>query len=337
MNKINFQTHDKVFGDRPYIAAPIVVGLIFIFSIAIWNIEPVLAQEADQEENKYLKGQPVEVVSTGMNFNLPDEIKSGWVTFSYENKSKLTHFLVLEKMPQFKGDQKTVEDSKAEVVPAFQNIMDAILAGKEELPVGGLPEWYNEVKFVGGTGLIAPGKTAVTSLKLEPGTYVIECYVKSPDGVFHSSVGMIEGLKVTEESSKVTAPRPTVEMYLSSKEGITFDKDIRPGKHIIAVHFKDQKVQEHFLGFDVHLADIKEGTDIDELAAWMDWSKPGGLATPAPVEFLGGTQEMPGGNTAYFIVDLKPGKYAWIAEVPDPAKKGMLKTFTVPSGNNSSK
>ena len=239
-------------------------------------------------------------------------------------------------MPEFEGDQKTVEDSKTEVVPAFQKIMDAILAGKKELPLGDLPAWYKEVKFVGGPGLIAPGKTVVTTLHLEPGTYVIECYVKSPDGVFHSTNGMIEGLKVTEESSKATAPKPTLEMRLSSDKGISVDKSIRPGKHIIAVHFEDQKVQEHFLGFDVHLARLNEDTDLKKLAAWMDWSKPGGFATPAPVTFLGGTQEMPGGNTAYFHIELKPGKYAWIAEVPNPSEKGMLKTFTVSSVNNSS-
>jgi hypothetical protein len=28
-------------------------------------------------------------------------------------------------------------------------------------------------------------------------------------------------------------------------------------------------------------------------------------------------------------VELTPGRYAWIAEVPDPAAKGMLRTFTV--------
>ena len=336
MNKIYYQTPGRIFGDRLYMPAPIFVGLLFILLIVTWNAKSAIAQDAGHEKQKLSKAQTVEVVSTGMNFKMPDKIKSGWVTFSYENKSKLTHFLLIEKMPEFEGEQKTAEDSKAEVVPAFQNIMNAIIAGKEELPLGELPAWYNEVKFVGGPGLIAPGETAATTLQLEPGTYVVECYVKSPDGVFHSTNGMIEGLIVTEESSNSTAPKPTLEMRLSSEKGISVDKNIRAGKHTIAVHFEDQKAQEHFLGFDVHLARLNDNTDIEELTAWMDWSSPGGLATPAPVTFLGGTQEMPGGNTAYFHVELKPGKYAWIAEVPNAAEKGMLKIFTVPSGNYSS-
>jgi len=35
------------------------------------------------------------------------------------------------------------------------------------------------------------------------------------------------------------------------------------------------------------------------------------------------------GSVAYFTVDLSPGNYAWVAEVPDPQGKGMLETFTV--------
>jgi hypothetical protein len=38
---------------------------------------------------------------------------------------------------------------------------------------------------------------------------------------------------------------------------------------------------------------------------------------------------MPAGETGYFTAALEPGRYAWIAEVPNPAEKGMLQPFTV--------
>ena len=41
----------------------------------------------------------IEVVSTGMNFELINEIQSGWTTFKYINNSKDTHFFIFEKMP----------------------------------------------------------------------------------------------------------------------------------------------------------------------------------------------------------------------------------------------
>jgi hypothetical protein len=61
----------------------------------------------------------------------------------------------------------------------------------------------------------------------------------------------------------------------------------------------------------------------------MNWTLPAGLQTPAPAHFLGGAQELPAGRTEYFTADLKPGDYAFIAEVPAADEKGMYRRFTV--------
>ena len=59
----------------------------------------------------------------------------------------------------------------------------------------------------------------------------------------------------------------------------------------------------------------------------MDWTRVGGLETPAPARFVGGLNEMPAGSEAYLHLDLEPGRYAWIAEVPGAAALGMLQVF----------
>jgi hypothetical protein len=56
--------------------------------------------------------------------------------------------------------------------------------------------------------------------------------------------------------------------------------------------------------------------------SWID-----GMVSPAPVEFLGGADQMPAGSTAYFEVDLEPGSYAWISE--GYAAQGAVKEFVV--------
>ena len=84
----------------------------------------------------------------------------------------------------------------------------------------------------------------------------------------------------------------------------------------------------------VHLVRVSDDLDLGELERWMDWSQPMGLQTPAPAQFLGGTNEMPAGTTSFFTVTLEPGNYAWISEVPNSSEKGMLKLFSVPSGDN---
>ena len=274
----------------------------------------------------------VDIVSRGLHFDAPDVIPAGWTTFRFRNETGGTHFVALEKMPLVEGAQKTVEDSKAEVVPVFQNIMDSLAGVPLSTPGSGLavPEWYGGVVLTGGPGLVAPGRTAETSVYLEPGTYVIECYVKD-NGVFHSMAGMIDQIVVTDETSRAPEPSPSLRVTVSSTRGIEIDGPLEPGRHSVAVHFADQAAYSHFLGHDVHLARIDADVELDALAAWMNWSVPGELETPAPAEFLGGVQDMPAGSTAYFDVLLEPGEYAFIAEVPDPAGKGMLRGFTVPA------
>ena len=275
----------------------------------------------------------VEVIARGLEVEAPDEIPSGWATFRLSNESGMIHFAVLQRLPA----GIVLKDQQEQVAPVFQKGLDLLNAGETDAAMekfGELPEWAGQIVFMSGPGLTSAGKTTETSVYLEPGTYLLECYVKT-NGVFHSynpspsAYGMVHELTVTEEPSGAPEPRATLTITLSSDRGIEIDKEPTPGKHIVAVYFEDQRVHENFLGHDVHLVRLENGTDIEELAIWMDWSQPTGLQTPAPAEFLGGTNEMPAGETAYFTVHLEPGRYAWIAEVTNPAEKGMLKIFTV--------
>lgn len=265
------------------------------------------------------------------------EISEGWTTFRFQNRSDHSpHFAVIEKMPVHEGEQMTVEDSEAEVVPVFQNIMDSLRGEEPSFPDAGfqLPAWYGDVVFVGGPGLTSAGETSATRVRLEPGTYVVECYVKTDDGTFHSTNGMIEGLTVTEGGNSAgPRPTPSARVTISQEDGIeVFGQFHRPGMHTVEVEFDDQAIYDHLLGHDVHLVRLGPGADVGELGAWMNVLVPDELASPQPdgVTFVGGVQDMPGGSTAYLRTFLRPGDYAWIAEVPDPAARGMLVEFSVP-------
>lgn len=280
----------------------------------------------------------VDITSTGKNFDMPEQIPSGWTTFRYRNATGMTHFAQIELLPAGIG----IADQQLEVAPVFQEGMDLINAGmfNEALAAfGRLPAWFFGVVFTGGPGLTAPGHISETTVYLEPGTYLLECYVKQ-NGVFHSfnpsgdGYGMVREFSVTAQPSPAQEPRATLELSISSQDGIQVPDRIRPGRHTVAVRFADQIVHEHFLGHDVHLARLRDDTDMDALATWMNWSDPAGLDGPAPAEFLGGVNDMPAGSIAYMDILLTPGRYAWIAEVPDPAGKNMLKIFMVPGSRH---
>jgi hypothetical protein len=287
--------------------------------------------ESDTVENNV-----VDVVARDLTFEAPDAVPAGWITFRFRNESAMTHFALIERLPEGIG----IEHQQEDVAPIFQEGMNLLAAGEPDAALevfGTLPEWFGQVVFLGGPGLLAPGRTTEAAVYLEPGTYLLECYVKT-GGVFHSynpdpaTFGMVHEFTVTGAPADTIAPSAALELTLSSERGIVMAGTPVVGQHTVAVRFADQVVHDNFVGHDVHLARLTDTTDIDALAAWMDWTRPGGLETPAPVEFVGGVNEMPAGTTGYFTIRLEPGRYAWIAEVPDPASKGMLRVFTVPSG-----
>ncbi|TBW27121.1 hypothetical protein [Gramella sp. KN1008] len=321
----------------------ILCGAILIIALAACEKESLTGlNESDLKVNiagenpDANNSKKVVIKSEGMSFTAPEEIQSGWNTFRYENGTSNPHFFVIEKLPA----GKTVEDSKAEVVPVFQEGMDLIEAGLDDEALAvffSLPAWYWEVVLQGGPGLVSPGTAAESTVYMTPGDYVIECYVKTGNGIFHSTIGMIEGIHVSEETSKIKEPESTLDINISSTSGIQFKSDIRPGQHVVSVYFEDQVVHEHFLGHDVHLVKLSPEADIDALNAWMNWKDPDQFKTPAPegVEFLGGMQELPAGETGYFTAILKPGTYAFISEVPDPMSKNMFKIFEVPQNQSN--
>jgi len=272
----------------------------------------------------------IDIVTRSMEFQSVDTITSGWNTFKYQNLSNETHFFLLDKYPE----GKTAENAISDIAPVFEEGMDLINAGKAEegfAAFAKLPEWYGSIVFSGGSGLIAPKHIATTTIKLDPGYYIMECYVKMPNGKFHTLMGMAKPLIVTEEESGNIPPEATINITLSGEEGISYDEPIAKGKQVFSVYVKDQKPHENFIWHDLNLVKLDENASEDALEAWMDWSDPKGLITPVPdgVTFLGGVNDMPAGNTGYFYADLKPGKYAFISEVPKSKSKKLFKVFEV--------
>ena len=283
-------------------------------------------EQANETDKEYV----VDIITQNMDFQMPDTIQSGWINFSYKNQSPQTHFFLIEKFP----DDKTLEDAKNDVVPHFSNGMKFINERQGEKAMaefGKLPEWYSKVEFLGGSGLISPGKTAETMVQLDPGYYLMECYVKMSNGEFHTAMGMIRDFVVSDSSSGNEKPTAGIQIDISSTEGIVFNDSIKPGPQSFSVFYKDQSVYEHFIGHDVNLVKLEDGANLKDLESWMNWADPKGLIDPAPnnITFLGGVNNLPAGSTGYFTADLEPGNYVLISEVPNASAKNMLKTFVV--------
>lgn len=286
--------------------------------------QPAERDGMEDAEGSASEDNVVQVTARDFAFEAPQEVPSGWTTLRMENAGEQHHFLVLWRLP----DGKTFQDYIDEVIPPFDTLVEAYDAGeldRDELMAGlgaALPEWFASVEGMGGPGLTAPGMTSETTVHLEPGSYVMECYVRTPDGRFHGALGMFRPITVTDASSGTAEPEADLEMTLSNYE-IATTGELTPGRHSVRVDVAE--MPEGLLGHDVHVARLDEGTSLDQVAGWMDWID--AFRDPPPATFIGGAEQVPPGHTSYFTVDLEPGRYAWVSE--GYAAMGMVQEFTV--------
>lgn len=262
-----------------------------------------------------------------------DTIPAGWTTFRFANKSPMVHFVFFDYLPE----GKTMEDLKKEVSPVFQESSYLLMEGKDKEAMAvfsELPDWFSKVVFRGGAGFVSPGKSTETTLFMKPGNYVMECYIKTADGTFHWKQGMIRDLIVTADSTDTPPPQsPTIEITTTDK-GLDIKGKPKMGKNLVKVNFKEEN--PGMIARDVHVAKLAAQDSLKQIASWMDFNNAQGLVStaenPGPTTFVGGTHEMPKGNSAYFTMDLEAGRYAWVTE--QPVKKSTAREFTVSSKSN---
>lgn len=326
---------------------------VFLVSAACDNDEITSAENDDTTPGNVIEITAIHDHAENLHlFEMSDqEVSSGWNTFEFTNASPVDHFFVIFRVPdegieaaEAAGDALLDHWFQGVTVP-FQHEYTPYHNGDIDFGefvdnlVGEILEkspWYLDPGAIpfGGPGFTAAGKTSVNTLYLEPGEYVVECYVKDKEGLFHSYVGMLEHLHVTEETSETSEPIFDSSVVISTESGIQYENNFLAGDQVIKIHFEDQDAYGHLLGHNVQLVKFDEEPAqglLNDLALWMNWANPEGLVAQSPngAEFIGGTMEMAAGATTYFHATLEPGHYAWIAEVPDPSGKDMLKTFIV--------
>ncbi len=193
----------------------------------------------------------------------PAELPSGWVTIRMANDGLEHHFVFLTLLPE----GKTMKDYVSDVGMPFDSVWHQLRSGAVDKAGAGvmlgelLPEWYADASSMGGPGLVAPGGVGQATMRLAPGDYVMECYVKTAEGEFHVNLGMAMPLTVTAEDSGASPPTPDLEITLFNSV-IEVEGTPTAGQQTVAVHFDEHP--EYGPGNDVHVVRLDEGTDLDE-------------------------------------------------------------------------
>ncbi|MEX2464198.1 MAG: hypothetical protein WD513_07855 [Balneolaceae bacterium] len=153
-----------------------------------------------------------------------DEIFSGWTTFRFSNASPSDHFFLIFKAPEEAiaaadaANEPLLDHWYNSVTAPFQEEYNPYVIGDIEYGefvdnlVASIIEkgpWFFDpgAPAMGGPGFTSAGKTSETTVNLTTGQYIVECYVKDENEIFHSYIGMLEHLTVTDEESEKSEPQ----------------------------------------------------------------------------------------------------------------------------------
>lgn len=252
-----------------------------------------------------------QVVFTAVDysFNGPDTVPAGWTTIRLENQGREPHHLTLLKLAPGR---------------TFADVTAAMQSGSPEALQGLFTE-------EGGPNAIGPDANSTAIVNLEPGNYVLACFIPSPDGVPHIAKGMIKPLTVTPAPAAASAePRAAITIT-----GVDFAFRVAPeitaGNQMI--RFTNEGEQHH----EVALVRLAPGRTVQDLIAFFEPSAGAAPAGPPPGEFLGGMSGIEAGKHGYFPAQITPGNYGLICFLPDVTDpqgtphfaKGMVSEFTV--------
>jgi len=221
----------------------------------------------------------IDIIARDFTFTVDSIIPSGWSTFRMKNTGMMEHFFFLTKLP----DSITFDDYITGVGAAFGKSWNAYKNGEVDkngaygILGANIPKWYANAIPMGGIGMISGGQLGITTMKLTTGNYVMECYIKTSNGQFHSELGMINPITVSEEVTTMSPPEANLELYLKNN-AIEMKGEVLLGANTIAVHFNEHP--EVGLGNDIHLIKVDKNTNMDDVTYWMDWLNIGGLTSP---------------------------------------------------------
>jgi uncharacterized cupredoxin-like copper-binding protein len=247
----------------------------------------------------------VTVKAYDYRFEAPARVPAGTITFRMENDGKELHHLWIVKLT----GKKTPDD--------FTKVMKTWGSALK------MPEWAIDV---GGPNSASPGTTAEGTMTLDPGTYMLVCWVPSPDGMLHVMKGMVKPMTITARPAGQPADvEPTADITMTLDD-YTFDlsKPITPGRHVIRV--ENRAPQTH----EVVIARLNPGQTAGQALVWIN----AGQSGPGPV-VLGGASGIAKGRHMFITVDFQPGHYALFCFIPDVkdgkphTNHGMLKELTV--------
>jgi hypothetical protein len=249
-----------------------------------------------------------EMVITGneYSFKAPSSVKAGFVKVTLKNEGKEHHqaqFLRINDGVTPQQLQEAATDTTGAKLLAITTI-------------------------TGGVNGIVGGATQSAVTELDPGSYLMLCFLEGPDGVAHVAKGM--QAQFTVAAPAVEGSEPKYDFEIVGKD-FTFDVPaITSGEH--AIEFKNAGPQPH----EATLFKIADGKTAADVQAFLAANPPGKPASgPPPFADAGGASAIMPNEATFPTINFTPGKYVLVCFVPDQTTGkphillGMFKDFEV--------
>ena len=232
----------------------------------------------------------ITIAASEYKFEVTGEATGGFQQVTFENDGKEPHILVPLKLQNGK--------TAADALP--------LLSQEGEPDPAALAEVFDgdpTTSFYGTPGLVSPGDAETTVADFSPGSYVLVCFLPSPDGTPHFALGMLTDFKVGDGDTPAPSSQGTFEI---TDDSITAPVGVQSGTY--AVENKGTTPADfNVVGpTDVQVNDIDAA--VNDYFASIGTGETKEFKLPAPL-VAGFSESMPPGVTGYIVVDLESGRY----------------------------
>ena len=244
------------------------------------------------------------IVARDFHYEMPATVPSGYVDVTLKNEGKSEHQAQIVRLGSMSLQDFVKVALKADIVAVKPDTV-----------------------FVGGPNDAMPGKSTTTTVKLDPGTYAVLCYIPGADGKPHVAKGMLARFEAKPEAASVDSTPVAASTIVLGDFSYTLPAHFS-GKGVVDISNQGSEVHE------LHLFKMAPGVTLQQAERALVSPTP--LPGPARVMAVTGIVGLSPRQHAYLDLDLTPGKYLMFCVFPDPKKnntphfvEGMYKVFTV--------
>ncbi len=221
------------------------------------------------------------IVASDFSFMSPDTVAAGLTNIVMVNQGKEPHQAAIFRMDSVKTQSEIQAGLHSNIIPSW-------------------------VIVTGGPNGANPGDSSNVAAVLQPGNYMMVCFMSGADGKMHLDKGMSKAFVVKPAWAAMALPN--ADITVTTKDySFEVSPAITAGTHTIRLVNTGPQLHE------ITLVKMAPGKTMKDAQAWMA----AGMKGMPPFMSFGGIAGLAVGQAANFTATFTPGDYVMLCFVPD--------------------